>query len=131
MRLCANVPMQHAIRTSLEGYQSINDLISPGGRLLEQRDRAYELITQIPGISCVKPKGAMYLFPKIDIKRHNIKDDQKMVLDFLIQEKVLLVQGSGFNWPKPDHFRIVILPHIKDLEMAIGRFERFLSSYSQ
>ncbi|UGA55645.1 pyridoxal phosphate-dependent aminotransferase [Vibrio sp. DW001] len=131
MRLCANVPMQHAIQTALGGYQSINELILPGGRLLEQRDKAFELITQIPGITCVKPKGAMYLFPKIDTKMYNIKDDQKMVLDFLVQEKVLLVQGTGFNWPKPDHFRIVTLPHVEDLEIAIGRFERFLTTYSQ
>ncbi len=131
MRLCANVPMQHAIQTALGGYQSVNELLLPGGRLLEQRDKAYELITQVPGISCVKPKGAMYLFPKIDTKMYNIKDDQQMVLDFLIQEKVLLVQGTGFNWPKPDHFRIVTLPHVEDLELAISRFERFLSGYSQ
>lgn len=131
MRLCANVPMQHAIQTALGGYQSINELILPGGRLLEQRNRAYELITQIPGITCVKPKGAMYLFPKIDVKKYNIKDDAKMVLDFLVQEKVLLVQGTGFNWKQPDHFRIVTLPHVEDLETAIGRFERFLSTYSQ
>ncbi|MCG7495831.1 pyridoxal phosphate-dependent aminotransferase [Vibrio sp. Of7-15] len=131
MRLCANVPMQHAIQTALGGYQSINELILPGGRLLEQRDKAYDLITQIPGITCVKPKGAMYLFPKIDQKMYNIKDDQKMVLDFLIQEKVLLVQGTGFNWPKPDHFRIVTLPRVDDLEMAIGRLEHFLHSYRQ
>ncbi|MGL5654741.1 MAG: aminotransferase class I/II-fold pyridoxal phosphate-dependent enzyme, partial [Vibrio sp.] len=131
MRLCANVPMQHAIQTALGGYQSINELILPGGRLLEQRDRAWELINQIPGISCVKPKGAMYLFPKIDLKMYPIKDDQKMVLDFLIQEKVLLVQGSGFNWPRPDHFRIVTLPHVEDLEIAIGRFERFITNYHQ
>ncbi|WCE30586.1 pyridoxal phosphate-dependent aminotransferase [Vibrio sp. SCSIO 43137] len=131
MRLCANVPMQHAVQTALGGYQSINELILPGGRLLEQRDKAFDLITQIPGISCKKPKGAMYLFPKIDTKMYNIHDDQKMVLDFLVQEKVLLVQGTGFNWPKPDHFRIVTLPHVEDLELAIGRFERFLSTYSQ
>jgi alanine-synthesizing transaminase len=131
MRLCANVPMQHAIQTALGGYQSINELILPGGRLLEQRNRAYELINQIPGVSCVKPKGAMYLFPKIDTKMYNIKNDQQMVLDFLKQEKVLLVQGSGFNWPKPDHFRIVTLPHVEELETAIGRFERFLTTYSQ
>lgn len=131
MRLCANVPMQHAIQTALGGYQSINELILPGGRLLEQRNRAYELITQIPGITCVKPKGAMYLFPKIDVKKFNIQDDAKMVLDFLVQEKVLLVQGTGFNWQQPDHFRIVTLPHVEDLEIAIGRFERFLSTYSQ
>ena len=131
MRLCANVPMQHAIQTALGGYQSINELILPGGRLLEQRDRAWELINQIPGFSCVKPKGAMYLFPKIYTKMYPIKDDQKMVLDFLVQEKVLLVQGSGFNWPKPDHFRIVTLPHVEDLEIAISRFERFITTYSQ
>ncbi|OEF26967.1 pyridoxal phosphate-dependent aminotransferase [Vibrio rumoiensis] len=131
MRLCANVPMQHAIQTALGGYQSINELILPGGRLLEQRNRAYELITQIPGVTCVKPKGAMYLFPKIDVKKYNIKDDAKLVLDFLVQEKVLLVQGTGFNWKQPDHFRIVTLPHVEDLETAIGRFERFLSTYSQ
>lgn len=131
MRLCANVPMQHAIQTALGGYQSINELILPGGRLLEQRDRAWELINQIPGVSCVKPKGAMYLFPKLDMKKYNIQDDQKLVLDFLIQEKVLLVQGTGFNWPKPDHLRIVFLPHVELLETAISRFERFLSTYRQ
>jgi alanine-synthesizing transaminase len=131
MRLCANVPMQHAVQTALGGYQSINELILPGGRLLEQRDKAYEMITSIPGVSCVKPKGALYLFPKLDQKKFNIQNDQQMVLDFLQQEKVLLVHGSGFNWPKPDHFRIVFLPHIEDLEMAISRLERFLSTYRQ
>ncbi|OEE58804.1 aminotransferase [Enterovibrio norvegicus FF-162] len=131
MRLCANVPMQHAIQTALGGYQSINELILPGGRLLEQRDKAHELLNQIPGISCVKPKGALYLFPKIDTKRYKIYDDEKMMLDFLMQEKVLMVHGTGFNWPKPDHFRIVTLPRVDDLELAIGRFERFLSTYSQ
>lgn len=131
MRLCANVPMQHAIQTALGGYQSINELLLPGGRLLEQRDKAYDLITQIPGVSCVKPKGAMYLFPKLDPKMYKIKDDQKFVLDFLIKEKVLLVQGTGFNWPKPDHFRIVTLPRVDDLETAIGRLERFLHTYKQ
>ncbi|WP_407330917.1 pyridoxal phosphate-dependent aminotransferase [Enterovibrio sp. 27052020O] len=131
MRLCANVPMQHAIQTALGGYQSINELILPGGRLLEQRDRAHELLNQIPGVSCVKPKGALYLFPKIDTKRYKIYDDEKMMLDFLMQEKVLMVHGTGFNWPKPDHFRIVTLPRVDDLELAIGRFERFLSTYSQ
>ncbi|MCC4797897.1 aminotransferase [Enterovibrio norvegicus] len=131
MRLCANVPMQHAIQTALGGYQSINELILPGGRLLEQRDKAHELLNQIPGVSCVKPKGALYLFPKIDIKRYNIHDDEKMMYDFLMQEKVLMVHGSGFNWPRPDHFRIVTLPRVDDLELAIGRFERFLSTYRQ
>ncbi|GAD80327.1 pyridoxal phosphate-dependent aminotransferase [Vibrio ezurae] len=131
MRLCANVPMQHAVQTALGGYQSINELILPGGRLLEQRDKAHDMITSIPGVSCVKPKGALYLFPKLDPKIYKIHDDQKMVLDFLQQEKVLLVQGSGFNWPKPDHFRIVTLPYAEDLEIAISRFERFITQYTQ
>lgn len=131
MRLCANVPMQHAIQTALGGYQSINELILPGGRLLEQRNKAYELLTQIPGVSCVKPKGALYMFPKLDQKKFNIVDDQKMALDFLQQEKVLVVHGTGFNWKQPDHFRIVTLPRVDDLEIAIGRLERFLSGYRQ
>ncbi|MGF1758962.1 pyridoxal phosphate-dependent aminotransferase [Photobacterium sagamiensis] len=131
MRLCANVPMQHAIQTALGGYQSINELILPGGRLLEQRNKAYEMITQIPGVSCVKPKGALYLFPKLDPKKFNIVNDERMALDFLQQEKVLIVHGTGFNWKKPDHFRIVTLPRVDDLEMAIGRLERFLHSYRQ
>ncbi|PSW03919.1 pyridoxal phosphate-dependent aminotransferase [Photobacterium lipolyticum] len=131
MRLCANVPMQHAIQTALGGYQSINELILPGGRLLEQRNKAYEMITQIPGVSCVKPKGALYLFPKLDSKKFNIVNDERMALDFLQQEKVLIVHGTGFNWKKPDHFRIVTLPRVDDLEIAIGRLERFLHSYRQ
>lgn len=131
MRLCANVPMQHAIQTAIGGYQSINEFIQPGGRLYEQRDRAWELINQIPGVSCVKPKGALYMFPKIDAKRFNIKNDQQMVLDLLLQQKVLLVQGSGFNWPYPDHVRIVTLPRVDELEMAIGKFAKFLETYKQ
>ncbi|WP_386694699.1 pyridoxal phosphate-dependent aminotransferase [Lonepinella sp. MS14435] len=131
MRLCANHPMQHAIQTALGGYQSINEYILPGGRLLEQRNRAYELITQIPRVSCVKPNGAMYMFPKIDIKKFNIYDDEKMVLDLLRQEKVLLVHGRGFNWHAPDHFRIVTLPHVSTLEDALGKFARFLENYRQ
>ncbi len=131
MRLCANVPMQHAIQTALGGYQSINEFILPGGRLLEQRNRAYELITQIPGVTCVKPKGALYMFPRLDPKKFKIKDDERMVMDFLQQEKVLLVHGTGFNWSKPDHFRIVTLPRVDELEIAIGRLERFLSTYQQ
>ena len=131
MRLCANVPAQHAIQTALGGYQSISEFIVPGGRLYEQRNRAWELINDIPGVSCVKPNGALYMFPKIDAKRFNIHDDQKMVLDFLLQEKVLLVQGTAFNWPWPDHVRIVTLPREDDLEMAISRFGRFLSGYHQ
>lgn len=131
MRLCANVPMQHAIQTALGGYQSISEFILPGGRLYEQRNRAWELINQIPGISCVKPMGALYMFPKIDLNRYSIKDDQKMILDLLLQEKVLLVQGTAFNWPYPDHFRIVTLPREDDLDMAIQKFGRFIVGYHQ
>ncbi|MDE9480271.1 pyridoxal phosphate-dependent aminotransferase [Xenorhabdus bovienii] len=131
MRLCANVPMQHAIQTALGGYQSISEFIFPGGRLYEQRNHAWELINQIPGVSCVKPMGALYMFPKIDTKRFNIHDDQKMVLDLLLQEKVLLVQGTAFNWPEPDHFRIVTLPHTTDLQIAIEKFARFIGNYRQ
>ncbi|MDD7568956.1 MAG: pyridoxal phosphate-dependent aminotransferase [[Actinobacillus] rossii] len=131
MRLCANVPMQHAIQTALGGYQSINELIVPGGRLYEQRQRAYDLLNQIPGISCIKPKGALYMFPKIDIEKFGIYDDEKLVLDLLRQEKVLLVHGRGFNWHSPDHFRLVFLPHISTLEDALGKFSRFLANYKQ
>ena len=131
MRLCANVPAQHAIQTALGGYQSINDLVAPGGRLHQQRDRAWELLNDIEGISCVKPRGALYLFPKIDVRKFNIRDDEKFVLDLLVSAKVLLVQGSGFNWPEPDHFRVVFLPHVEDLEESIGRLDHFLSSYRQ
>ncbi|OAT45899.1 aspartate aminotransferase [Proteus hauseri ATCC 700826] len=131
MRLCANVPMQHAIQTALGGYQSISEFILPGGRLYEQRNRAWELINQIPGVSCVKPMGALYMFPKIDLNRFSIKDDQKMILDLLLQEKVLLVQGTAFNWPHPDHFRIVTLPREDDLDMAIQKFGRFIAGYHQ
>ncbi|BDX19629.1 aminotransferase [Halopseudomonas aestusnigri] len=131
MRLCANVPAQHAIQTALGGYQSINDLILPGGRLLEQRDTAWELLNEIPGVSCTKPKGALYLFPRLDPKVYPIHNDEKFVLDLLLQEKILIVQGTAFNWPWPDHFRIVSLPRKDDLEMAIGRIGNFLKSYRQ
>ncbi|MBJ2116968.1 MULTISPECIES: pyridoxal phosphate-dependent aminotransferase [Proteus] len=131
MRLCANVPMQHAIQTALGGYQSISEFILPGGRLYEQRNRAWKLINQIPGVSCVKPMGALYMFPKIDLNRYSIKNDQKMILDLLLQEKVLLVQGTAFNWPYPDHFRIVTLPREDDLDMAIQKFGRFIVGYHQ
>ena len=131
MRLCSNVPSQYAIQTSLGGYQSIQDLIIPGGRLKEQRDFAYKALNEIPGISCVKPEGALYLFPRIDTERFNIMDDEKFILDFLLREKVLLVQGTGFNWPEPDHFRIVFLPTIEELEEAIERLRGFLETYSQ
>ena len=129
MRLCANVPGQMAIQTALGGYQSINDLISPNGRLTRQRDLAWKMLTEIPGVSCVKPKGAMYLFPKLDPKMYPIKDDEQFMLELLKEEKVLLVQGSGFNWPHPDHFRVVFLPHENDLAEAIGRIARFLEQY--
>jgi alanine-synthesizing transaminase len=131
MRLCANVPAMYAVQTALGGYQSINELIMPGGRLRDQRDAAMKALTNVPGISCVKPKGALYLFPKLDLDMYKIKDDQQMVLDFLIQEKILLVQGSAFNWPNKDHFRIVFLPREDDLTKAIHRFGEFLSRYSQ
>lgn len=131
MRLCSNVPGQHAIQTALGGYQSINELIVPGGRLRDQRDLAWQLLNDIPGISCVKPKAAMYLFCKMDPAVHKIKDDEKMVLDLLIQEKILMVQGSAFNWPKSDHFRIVFLSREDELRNAIGRIKNFFSSYSQ
>ncbi|MBD2859639.1 pyridoxal phosphate-dependent aminotransferase [Spongiibacter sp. KMU-158] len=129
MRLCANVPAQHAIQTALGGYQSINELILPGGRLLEQRDLAWEMLNAIPGVSCSKPKGAIYMFPRLDPEVYPIIDDEQMVLDLLNQEKMLLVQGTGFNWPSPDHVRIVFLPNKIDLEDAIERFARFLSRY--
>ncbi len=131
MRLCANHPMQHAIQTALGGYQSINEFILPGGRLLEQRNKAFELINQIPGVSCVKPMGALYMFPKIDTKKFNIYDDEKMVLDLLRQEKVLLVHGRGFNWHEPDHFRIVTLPYVHQIDAALTKFARFLQHYHQ
>ncbi len=131
MRLCANVPAMYAVQTALGGYQSINELIIPGGRLRDQRDAALKAMEAIPGLSCVKPKGALYLFPKLDLKKYPIKDDQQMILDFLIQEKVLLVQGTAFNWPEKDHFRIVFLPREDDLKKAIGKFGDFLSRYSQ
>ena len=129
MRLCANVPGQYAIQTALGGYQSINDLVIEGGRLAKQRDLAWKLITDIPGVTCVKPKSALYLFPKLDSEMYPIEDDQQFVADLLKEEKVLLVQGSGFNWGKPDHFRVVFLPHEDVLKEAIGRLARFLERY--
>jgi len=129
MRLCANVPGQYAIQTALGGYQSINDLVSEGGRLARQRELAWKLITDIPGVTCVKPKSALYLFPKLDPEMYPIEDDQQFVADLLKEEKVLLVQGSGFNWGKPDHFRVVFLPHEDVLKEAIGRLARFLERY--
>ena len=129
MRLCANVPAQHAIQTALGGRQSIRDLVLPGGRLLEQRDAAVTALEAIKGVSCVKPKGALYVFPKLDPSVYPIADDRKFVLDFLRAEHVLVVQGTGFNWPTTDHLRIVTLPYAKDLTEAIGRLGNFLSTY--
>jgi alanine-synthesizing transaminase len=129
MRLCANVPGQYAIQTALGGYQSIDDLVCEGGRLRRQRDLAYELITAIPGVSCVKPRAALYMFPRLDPVMYPIADDQQFFLDVLQETRVMLVQGTGFNWEAPDHFRIVFLPHEDDLREAIGRLERFLERY--
>ncbi len=131
MRLCPNVPSQHAIATALGGHQSINDLVLPGGRLREQRDVAYDLLTQIPGVSCTRPDGALYLFPRLDPAVHPIVDDQRFALDLLLDQKLLIVQGTGFNWVRPDHFRLVTLPPVADLEDAIGRLEKFLAGYRQ
>jgi alanine-synthesizing transaminase len=129
MRLCANVPGQWAIQTALGGYQSINDLVGEGGRLRKQRDLAYELITAIPGVTCVKPHAALYLFPRLDPKVYSIKDDQQFFLEMLQETKVMLVQGTGFNWPNPDHFRVVFLPHEDELREAIARMAKFLENY--
>ncbi|OYU11951.1 MAG: aminotransferase [Comamonadaceae bacterium PBBC1] len=128
MRLCANVPGQWAIQTALGGHQSINELVGEGGRLRKQRDLAHQLITAIPGVSCVKPRAALYMFPKLDPKIYPVQDDQDFFLQLLEETKVMLVQGTGFNWPDADHFRIVFLPHEDDLREAIGRVARFLES---
>lgn len=131
MRLCANVPTQHAVQTALGGYQSIAEYTRPGGRLFEQRELAWRLLNEIDGLSCVKPKGALYFFPRLSAERFNISDDEQFALDLLRQEKLLVVQGSGFNWPQPDHFRMVFLPHTDELGEAIGRLKRFLGHYRQ
>ena len=131
MRLCSNVPTQHAIQTALGGRQSIQDYILPGGRLFEQRQWAWDRLNAIDGITCTKPKGALYLFPKLDVRKFNISDDEQFALDLLQQEKVLIVQGSGFNWPQPDHFRMVFLPRIEELDDALSRLDTFLHTYRQ
>lgn len=131
MRLCSNVPGQWAIQTALGGYQSIYELVGKGGRLLRQRDLAYDLITQIPGVTCVKPDAALYLFPKLDPDMYPIENDQDFIAELLKEEKVLLVQGSGFNWPHPDHFRLVFLPNEDVLREAISRLAKFLERYRQ
>ncbi|HOM12987.1 MAG TPA: pyridoxal phosphate-dependent aminotransferase [Rubrivivax sp.] len=129
MRLCANTPGQLAIQTALGGYQSIKDLVAPGGRLCRQRDLAYELLSQIPGVSVVKPKAALYMFPRLDPKLYPIADDQQFAYELLAEEKVLIVQGTGFNWGATDHFRLVFLPNVDDLGDAVGRIARFLGHY--
>ncbi len=125
MRLCANVPAQHAVQTAIGGYQSIRDLVRPGGRLHEQREMAWRGVNEIPGVSCVKPRGALYLFLKLDMDRYRITDDRHLVLELLRQEHLLLVEGTAFNWPRPDHLRVVFLPHREDLEEAMERLRRF------
>lgn len=129
MRLCANVPGQYGIQTALGGYQSIDDLVAPRGRLCRQRDLAHELITAIPGVTCVKPQATLYMFPRLDPEMYPIANDQEFIKELLLAERVLLVQGTGFNWPYPDHFRLVFLPHEEDLREAITRIARFLESY--
>ena len=131
MRLCANVPSMHAIQTALGGYQSIFDLVNGDGRIVQQRDIAYEMLNDIPGVSCVKPKGALYCFPKVDTKKFNICNDERMVLDLLEQQKILLVHGTAFNWPDPDHFRVVFLPRPEDLTAAMQRMKQFFEGYHQ
>jgi len=131
MRLCSNVPTQYAIQTSLGGYQSIDDLVKPEGRLYKQRELCYSMLTDIPGVTCVKPKSALYMFPKLDLKKFNIKSDVKFALDFLQSKKVLIVQGTGFNWNAPDHFRIVFLPNVEELTHIMTLMKEFLSNYRQ
>jgi alanine-synthesizing transaminase len=129
MRLCSNTPGQLAIQTALGGYQSIKDLVAPGGRLCRQRDLAHQLLSEIPGVSCVRPKAALYMFPRLDPRMYPIADDQQFAYELLAEEKVLIVQGTGFNWRAPDHFRLVFLPNSDDLSEAIGRIARFLAHY--
>lgn len=131
MRMCANVPSMFAIQTALGGYQSINDLVAEGGRLRVQRDIAFEMLNDIPGVSCVKPQGALYCFPKVDAKKFKIKNDERMVLDLLEQQKILVVHGTGFNWKSPDHFRVVFLPRAEDLTLALSKMRTFFDTYQQ
>ncbi len=129
MRLCSNVPAQQIVQTALGGYQSADELLLPGGRIYEQREYITERLNSIPGVSAVKPKAAFYIFPKIDTKKYRILDDEKFVLDFLREQHVLMVHGKGFNWREPDHFRIVYLPRVEELKLALDKFEHFLSGY--
>ena len=131
MRLCSNVPSQYAIQAALGGYQSIDDLVAPGGRLYEQMEIGWERINSIPGLSCVRPQGALYLFPRIDVEQFSITSDEQFVLDLLREKKILVVQGTGFNWPQADHFRIVFLPPKEELKDAMSRLEEFMTGYRQ
>ena len=131
MRLCSNVPGQSIIQTALGGYQSVNEYIVPGGRIYEQREVIYNALCAIPGVSVKKPHAAFYIFPKLDVKKFNITDDVQFALDFLREKRVLIIPGSGFNWPEPDHFRIVYLPEPRQLTEAAGKLEDFLSAYKQ
>lgn len=131
MRLCSNVPAQAIIQTALWGYQSVNEYVAPGGRILEQRDYVYEALNDIPGITAVKPKGAFYIFPKIDVKKFNIQNDEQFALDFLKEKRVLVIPGKGFNWHEPNHFRIVYLPRIETLKKCVGKLGDFLDGYHQ
>lgn len=131
MRLCSNVPAQSIVQTALGGYQSVNEYLQPGGRLYEQRELVYDMLNDIPGITVKKPQAAFYIFPRLDIRRFNITDDVKFAYDFLHEQQVLIVQGSGFNWPVPDHFRIVYLPHRRQIRQAIEKLGRFLEHYTQ
>ena len=131
MRLCSNVPAQSIVQTALGGHQSVNDYIIPGGRIYEQREFIYKALTDIPGITAVKPKAAFYIFPKIDTKKFNITDDEKFALDLLREKKILLIHGGGFNWKEPDHFRVVYLPRVEVLEKAARNIADFLRTYQQ
>ena len=131
MRLCSNVPAQSIVQTALWGYQSVENYIKPGGRVYEQREYIYNILNDIPGISVVKPKAAFYIFPKLDVKRFNITDDEKFALDLLRDKKILLIHGGGFNWQQPDHFRVVYLPRIEVLKEAAGKIRDFLEHYQQ
>ena len=131
MRLCSNVPAQSIVQTALGGYQSVENYIKPGGRVYEQREYVYNALKDIPGISVVKPKAAFYIFPKLDVKRFHITDDEKFALDLLRNKKILLIHGGGFNWQQPDHFRVVYLPRIEVLETALTELGDFLQYYHQ
>lgn len=131
MRLCSNVPAQSIVQTALGGHQSVRDYIAPGGRIYEQREYIYQALTDIPGITAVKPKAAFYIFPKLDVRKFRITDDEKFVLDLLKDKKILLIHGGGFNWNQPDHFRVVYLPRLEVLKESVGKIADFLSYYHQ